>query len=37
MYIVYIEYGSHTELRNALNFENVFEALMYLIIPEPVL
>ena len=25
-----------TELRSARNFENVFEALMYLIIPEPI-
>ena len=29
--------STHTELRNARNFENVFEALMYLIIPEPIL
>ena len=29
--------SKRTELRNARNFENVFEALMYLIIPEPIL
>ena len=29
--------SKHTELRNSQNFENVFEALMYLIIPEPIL
>ena len=29
--------SKHTELRNARNFENVFEVLMYLIIPEPII
>ena len=29
--------SKRTELRNARNFENVFEALMYLIIPEPII
>ena len=29
--------SKRTELRKARNFENVFEALMYLIIPEPIL
>ena len=29
--------SKRTELRSARNFENVFEALMYLIIPEPIL
>ena len=29
--------SKRTVLRNARNFENVFEALMYLIIPEPIL
>ena len=29
--------GDRTELRSTRNFENVFEALMYLIIPEPIL
>ena len=29
--------GDRTELRSALNFENVFETLTYLIIPEPIL
>ena len=29
--------SKHTELQNARNFENIFEALMYLVIPEPIL
>ena len=29
--------SKRTELRKVRNFENVFEALMYLIIPEPTL
>ena len=29
--------SKRTELRKARNFENVFEALMYVIIPEPIL
>ena len=29
--------SKRTELRSARSFENVFEALMYLIIPEPIL
>ena len=29
--------SKRTELRKARNFENVFEALTYLIIPEPIL
>ena len=29
--------SKYTELRSARNFENVFEALVYLIIPEPIL
>ena len=29
--------SKRTKLRSARNFENVFEALMYLIIPEPIL
>ena len=29
--------SKHTELRKTRNFVNVFEALMYLIIPEPIL
>ena len=29
--------SKRTELQSARNFKNVFEALMYLIIPEPIL